>query len=179
MTRIVRDDVTGGVLTVIGQQHTQPFHIVQITFPNEEVYLSEGPAMTFEGHSFLEGRVLVGNPAWSADGNQTCSLEILNVGGYAASLFLTNKVADAQVRILKVYRDYAGTFSTPIEYVVGSCDDSELTPDAVKIGITTARGNTRYFPGTYMGSVGLNHMPVEGSVVFWNATTYVLEKDYG
>jgi hypothetical protein len=176
---IIKRTIDAGTLAAITAQHTQPIHIVQLQFQSEFVYLSEGPEVVYGGNTYLEGRVKVSNLSWTGDGVQTCTLEILNEDNYASVLFLQNKIADVLVTIWTVYRNPNGTFTTPVLYVVGTGDDSELGLDALRLTIASSRFKTKFFPNTYMGSAGFTHIPAEGTVVFWNGTTYVLERDYG
>ena len=178
MTKIVRS-VNAGTQTAISQQHTQPFHIVTVVFPSETVYLSEGPAISFEGHTYLEGRISVGGLRWTGEGEQGCTLEIYNDANVAAGWFMANKVANATATIWLVHRDAAGSFTTPVKYAEGSCDTSELTPEYLRMTLVTINVARKFFPSTYLGSCGFGHMPQEKAVVFWNNTTYVLERDYG
>jgi hypothetical protein len=178
MTAITRS-LDAGTLAVIQAQHTQPFHIVRIDFPTDTVYLSEGPAVTYSGNVYLEGRVKVSNLTWTGDGSQTCTLEILNENNYAATLFLNNQIADADITIWTVHRKPDTTFTVPDVYAVGTVDNSELTLDELRLTLATSRYRTRFFPRNYMGNAGFNYIPAEGTVVFWNSTTYVLEREYG
>ena len=135
--------------------------------------------MIFETNTYLDGRVVVSNLSWTGEGSQTCTLEIINDSNFAASLFLQNKIADATITIWTVYRNADGSFNTPVLYAIGAADDSELNRDYLRITLVTSRLKTKHFPNNYMGSAGFNHLPAEGTVVFWNSTTYVLERDYG
>lgn len=180
MTAINRS-LDSGVATAITAQHTQPFHLVRIVFPTETVYLSEGPGLTAGdtplGQAFIEGRVKVSNLSWTGDGQQTCTLDILNVDNYAANLFIANRIADARVTIWLIMRKPDGSYEAPTLYADGSCDASEFDTD-LHITLVTSSLKTKFFPNTYAGSAGLNHLCAEGTVVFWNSTSYVLERDY-
>jgi hypothetical protein len=178
MTKIVRS-VNAGTQTAISQQHTQPFHICTLVLPSETVYLSEGPAMVFETHTYLEGRIRVGELRWNGEGVQGCTLEVYNDANSAASWFMANKIANATATVWLVHRDAAGNFTTPVKYAEGSCDTSELTPESLRMTLVTINTDRKFFPNTYLGTCGFNHMPQERAVVFWNNTTYVLERDYG
>jgi hypothetical protein len=185
MTRIVRD-ITVDNLAAVGAQHTQPFNLVEITFESERVFLSEGPEVTFApggdvigDQVFIEGRVTVSSPSWTGEGVQSCTLEILNENNYAAALFIANRLANASVRIWAIHRNPDNSFTDPDLYFVGSCENNELSPEALSVTLTSNSTTRKFFPNQYMGSSGFSYIPPEGAVVFWNSTSYVLERDYG
>lgn len=185
MTAINRT-VNAGTTTAVGRQHTQPFHICKLALPTTgNQYLSEGPAVTWDNglgdgsRTYLEGRIRVGQLSWNGDSEQTCTLEVLDDSTHAAwQWFIDNKISEASVSIWVAYREMNGTVNTPILYAVGSCDSSELTEEGMKITVITVNSARKFFPNTYIGSTGAAHLPAEGAVVFWNSTTYVLERDY-
>jgi len=182
MTRIVRA-LDAGSQQAIVQTHTRPFHICDLTLPSGTLYLSEGPQIAFDNgtgsHNYLEGRVAVQELSWDGEGEQRCSLEFPNDSNTSASWFLTNKLANATVTLWLVHALSIGTYSTPVKYISGSCDSSELTPETLRVVVATQNASRRYVPNQYMGSLGFNHIPHERAVVFWNSTTFVLERDFG
>ena len=185
MTALTRT-LNAGTTTAIGRQHTQPFHICKLALPTTgNVYLSEGPAVTWDNglgdgsQSYLEGRIRVGPLQWDSDGAQSCTLEVLDDATHAAwGWFLGNKIGNTTVTLWIAYREMNGTVNTPILYATGSCDSSELTAEGMKVSVITVNTVRKYFPNTYIGAVGCAHLPQERAVVFWNNTTYVLERDY-
>ena len=101
MTRITRD-VDAATLTAIALQHTQPVHLVRITINPEAptfLYYSEGLEISFNGNTYLEGAVKVGALSWDGEGEQGCTIEILNEAGVAASLFFAEDFYNALVDI--------------------------------------------------------------------------------
>lgn len=185
MTALTRT-VNAGTTTAIGRQHTQPFHICKLVLPTSgNKYLSEGPSVTWDNglgdgsQTYLEGRIRVGELRWNSDGEQVCKLDVLDNATHDAwAWFLANKISSATVTIWIAYRESNGSVNTPILYATGSCDSSELSEDGMSITVITVSTARKFFPNTYAGTVGLNHIPQEGAVVFWNNTTYVLEREY-
>ena len=179
----IRRTLDAGTQYTVSRSHTQPFHIVDLELPTGTVYLSEGPQFAFDNgtgsHTYLEGRVEVGDLVWSPEGGQSCALTIYNENGIAASWFFSNRLAEATAVIYLVHLNADNTFSAPIRYAVGSCDGATLAPEALRVNILTLNRERKFFPNTYMGTVGFNHMPQENAVVFWNNTTFVLERDFG
>ena len=182
MSKIMRT-IDATAADAIRKQLLQPFHIMDRVLPIGTAYLAEGPQMSFNNgtgaHTDLEGRFDVKNLKWSGDGVQACSIEIYNEANEASAWFMTNRISDAYVTLYLVYRRPDTSFSVPVKYAVGSCDQIELTPDSMTMNILTLNKERKFSPSQYIGSKGFNHLPPERGVVFWNNTTYVLERDFG
>ena len=177
MTAITRS-VDAGVLTEVINAHTRPFHLVKLVVPLGTHYYSEGPAMTFESQSYLEGRVCVKQLSWSGETGQTCEIRIYNETGEAATMFMANQFAEASITVYFVYRKADGSFTVPVLYVVGGVETVQLTYTEVILQVTAAKFRSKYVPNAYVGDAGFNHLPAEGNVVFWNNSQYVLERAY-
>ena len=183
MTAVTRA-VDSGVITEAGQTHTKPFHLVKAVLPSGTIYLSEGPAVTFNGttigsgDSYLEGRVCVDGLAWSGEAGQTCRIRIYNEANYAADLFLANQFAEASFTIWFVYKKADGSYTVPVKYIVGGCESCQLTYEEVTLEVTPSAFRSKFVPNVYFQDAGFEHLPAEGSVVFWNNSQYVLQRAY-
>lgn len=177
MTAITRT-LDAGNLSAVASQHTQPVHLVRITIPGgSPVYYSEGKAISFGGNTYLEGMVKVGELAWNAEGEQTCSIEIQNTGDAAETLFFSSAFYNATVDIWLTYVDGAGTNTTPVLYITGGVEGTTLDPVVLKATVVTQKLRISFTPNKYMKAVGFNFIPPDGSVVTWNGGSYVLERE--
>jgi hypothetical protein len=185
MSQITRN-IDAGNLTAIGLAHTQPVHLVRLTTepntPGETAYyyLSEGPDITFNSDPYIGSSVRVGPLSWTGEGDQTCTVEILNDGGLAQTLFFdVAALADSLVDIWLTYVDSLGANSTPTYYIAGGIAGSSLSPESLKLIVVTMKARTAYAPNSYMEAAGFTHIPPDGAVVIWNEGTYILERSNG
>jgi hypothetical protein len=178
--------VGAGAQTAVGLQHTEFFHICKLVLPTTGAqFLSEGPDFVWtnsEGdgsRTYLGGRIRVADVAFDSDGQQTCTLDILpTAANDHVTWFNNNRLSNGTVIIWIVYMSEAGVAQTPVKYLVGSLDASELRRDVLRVDVIPTNSSRKFFPNKYVGDTGATHLPQEGTVVFWNNTNYVLELDY-
>jgi len=173
---VVSRELPADVLAVVGQQNTQPFHIVKIEFSSGIQYLSEAQSVTFENNTYREGAVKVGSFVWGPDGRQFGNIGLLNENDVAAALMLSNVIQDIPISIYLVYSTGTSTNTTPVFLISGVLSGSNIGASVSSVGVLTSKAGTEFAPRDfYTVEEGFNHLPPTGTVVQWAGEKFVLQ----
>lgn len=173
--RIVRD-IDAGNLAAVTDDHTKPIHLVKLEFEAETVFLADTYDVTHDGDDYIGGMCKVSDLSWDGAGSQSCTIEIMNEDNFAADLVLGNSFAGATATVWLVHRKHDNTFTDPVLYVIGGCDDAELVPAGARFVVVATKYRTEHVPNRYFTQAnGFNFLPPENVVITWNGNRYLLQ----
>lgn len=175
MTHPITRDLPSDALTEIAIDFTRPVYLVEMLFPSGTLYLSTGPQITYNSNIYQEGQVSVGSFAWNSDGTQTGNITLSNENNAASALILGGTVNDVVINIYKTYLIAAGGNTTPVLYVTGSMDGSDVGYSSSRVGILSTGSQTGHLPNRYFTPAeGFHWLPIEGEKITWGEEVYIL-----
>lgn len=164
-------------LTEIAIDFTRPVYLVKMLFPSGTVHVSTGPQITFEGDVYQEGQVKVSTFRWNSDGTQQGEIFLSNENNASSALILNGTVNDVIIEIYKTYLIAAGGNTTPVLYVKGSMDGSDVGPSESRVGVLATTGSTGFVPNRYFTvAEGFNWLPIEGEKITWGDEVFILQE---
>lgn len=103
MASVVRQIATDTQAAII-KQHTRPVMLVKIQFTATQfAYLSETKEILWQGNTYVDGAVKVGQFRWNPDGDALGNIILMNNRSSATALVLSTDTTDAQVFIYQTY----------------------------------------------------------------------------
>ena len=171
-------NLPGDALTEIAIDFTRPVYLVDMQFPAGNQYLSTGPQITYDGNVYSEGQVTVRSFQWESDGSQSGDIELSNESNAASALILNGTVNDVGIVIYKTYLIAGGGNTTPVVYVSGVMDGSDVNPSNARVGVLSTASKTAFVPNRYHTvNEGFNWLPVSGEKITWGDEVFVLQED--
>lgn len=174
---MVERNLPGDVTTEIAIDFTRPVYLVGLLFPGNPVYLSSGPQIDFGGNTYQEGQVSVNTFRWNSDGSQQGTITLSNENNAASALILNGTINDVEIIIYKTYLVSGGGNTTPVIYVRGSMDGSDVGYSRSQIGVLSTSANTGFVPNRYYtAQEGFNWLPIEGEKITWGDEVFILQE---
>jgi hypothetical protein len=167
-----------GNLTEIAIDFTRPVYLVKMLFPAGSVFMSTGPQITYSGDVYQEGQVSVGSFTWNSDGTQAGEVVLSNENNSASALILNGTVNDVEIEIYKTYLIAGGGNTTPVLFVKGSMDGSDVGASSSRVGVLATTAQTGFIPNRYFTiAEGFNWLPVEGEKITWGDEVFILTEE--
>ena len=174
---VIKRTLPADSLTEIAIDFARPVYLVKMLFPAGTVHVSTGPQITFDGDIYQEGQVSVGTFRWNSDGTQQGDIVLMNEGNSASALILGGTINDVIIEIYKTYLIASGGNTTPVLYVRGSMNGSDVGPSESRVGVLATTGSTGFVPNRYFTiSQGFNWLPIEGEKITWGDEVFILQE---
>jgi hypothetical protein len=169
-----------GLVTELQSTYTRPFRAVALTIGGTNYYFSEGPAITFGGHSYVASRVKVSAVQFQDNAKQAANVTIFSTQGNteAEDFFLNNQLVEVPVDIYQVYQKADNSFTTPLLYIRGTCSGASMDENNTSVTLTVElfRAGAAFTPNRYFSvAEGFHYLPPENSIIYWNGTKYTLQ----
>ena len=176
MTHEVVRNIPASAQTEIAIDFTRPVYLVKLLIPGQTRYVSTNIQITFEGNTYIEGQVTVGNFQWTSDGVQLGTIRLSNEANAASALVLGSTINDIGVEIYKTYLISGGGNTHPSLYVRGVMDGATIEPDESTVTIVSTTARQAFLPNRYHTvAEGFSWLPVEGEVVTWGTEVFLLQ----
>lgn len=175
MTHPIQRNLPADAQTEIAIDFTRPVYLVEMLFPTGTLYLSTGPQITYNSNVYQEGQVSVGAFRWNSDGTQSGDITISNENNSASALILGGTINDVVINIYKTYLIAAGGNTTPVLYVTGSMDGSDVGYSSSRVGVLSTGSQTGHLPNNYFTVAnGFHWLPIEGEKITWGDEVFIL-----